>query len=143
MDAYRRLLDLYVERYNARDLDAVAELYAEDAVQLMPDGIFRGRSVIRDRLAQDLEACPDAVHSVLSYVEQGDSFADEWRFAGTHTGPLMLPDGTEAPPTGKPVEVRGMELVVMRDGKIVVDNLYYDLMGLAAQIGLVPQGAAA
>jgi ketosteroid isomerase-like protein len=50
---------------------------------------------------------------------------------------------TEVPPTGKPVEVRGMELVVMRDGKIVVDNLYYDLMGLAAQVGLLPHGAAA
>jgi hypothetical protein len=35
-----------------------------------------------------------------SSVEQGDSFADEWTFAGTRTGPLPLPDGTQLPPTG-------------------------------------------
>ena len=78
-----------------------------------------------------------------SFVEQGDAFADEWTFVGTHTGPLPLPDGTELPPTGKRVEVRGMEFVRVRDGKIVVDNLYYDNMAVAVQLGLVPEGATA
>ena len=32
MSAYRRLLDRYVERYNAGDLDGVMDLYADDAV---------------------------------------------------------------------------------------------------------------
>jgi steroid delta-isomerase-like uncharacterized protein len=140
MSANRKLLDYYVERYNAGDLDAVMDLYAEDAVQLMPDGTFEGRSAIRERLALDLEACPDVTHKVTSFVEQGDAFADEWTFAGTHTGPLTLPDGRQLPPTGKHVEVKGMELVRMRDGKIVVDNLYYDTAAILAQLGaLTPQ----
>jgi ketopantoate hydroxymethyltransferase len=33
----------------------------------------------------------------------------------------------------------GMELVKMRDGKIVVDNLYYDNLAVAAHLGLLPQ----
>jgi len=33
--------------------------------------------------------------------------------------------------------------VQMRDGKIVVDNLYYDNMALLAQLGLIPEGAIA
>ena len=37
MDRYRGLLERYVELYNAGDLDGVMDLYAEDAVQLMPD----------------------------------------------------------------------------------------------------------
>ena len=36
-----------------------------------------------------------------------------------------------------------MELVKLRDGKIVIDNLYYDRMAVLIQLGLVPQGAAA
>ena len=52
MDRYRGLLERYVELYNAGDLDGVMDLYAEDAVQLMPDGTFEGRSAIRDRLDQ-------------------------------------------------------------------------------------------
>ena len=143
MSANSELLDYYVERYNAGDLDAVMDLYAEDSVQLMPDGFFEGRDTIRDRLAQELDAFSDVAHRVESFVDQGDAFADEWTFVGTHTGPFSLPDGTEVPPTGRRVEIRGMEFVKMRDGKIVVDNLYYDSMAVAAQLGLVPEGAPA
>jgi steroid delta-isomerase-like uncharacterized protein len=143
MDANRKLLDTYVERYNNGDLDGVMELYAEDAVQGMPDGTFEGRDAIRERLAMELAACPDVVHTVRSFVGKGDFFADEWTFAGTHTGPFVLPDGTEVPPTGKRLEVQGMEVVGLRDGKIVVNTLYYDLMSVVAQMGLLPQGASA
>ncbi len=139
----RELLDYYVEVYNAGDLDAVMDLYAEDSVQLMPDGIFQGRSTIRERLAQELNAFSDIAHRVESFVDDGDSFADEWTFVGTHTSPLRLPDGTELPATGKRLEIRGMEFVQMRDGKIVVDNLYYDNVAVLAQLGLVPEGLLA
>lgn len=142
MSANSELLDRYVERYNAGDLDAVMDLYAQDATQIMPEGLFEGRDAIRERLARDLVACPDIAWTVLSFVEQGDTFADEWSFVATHTGPFQLPDGSELPPTGKRVELRGMELVQVRDGKIVVDNLYYDNMAVFAQLGLVPEGAS-
>ena len=143
MERYRSLLERYVELYNAGDLDGVMDLYAEDSVQLMTDGTFEGRSAIHDRLARELAAFSDVAHRYVSYVEQDDAFADEWVFAGTHTGPLVLPDGTELPPTGKRVEVKGMELVRVRDGKIVVDNLYYDNLAVAAQLGLLPQSVPA
>jgi steroid delta-isomerase-like uncharacterized protein len=141
MERYRDLLERYVELYNAGDLDGVMDLYAEDSTQLMPDGTYEGRSAIRDRLAQELAAFSGLAHRYTSYVEEGDSFADEWVFEGTHTGPAMLPDGTEVPPTGKRVEVQGMELVRVKDGKIVADNLYYDNLAVAAQLGLLPQVA--
>lgn len=143
MEANRELLERYVELYNAGDLDACMELYAEDAVQRMHDGIFEGVEAIRARLGRDLDAFPDAKYVVESFVEDRDRFADEWTFTGTNAGPLRLPDGAEIPATGKPVEIKGMELVEVRDGKIVVDNLYYDFMAAVAQLGLVPEGAAA
>ena len=58
MSAHRELLDRYVERYNAGDLEGVMELYADDAVQGMPDGVFEGRAAIRERLANELEGYP-------------------------------------------------------------------------------------
>ena len=137
------LLEQYVERYNAGDLDGVMDLYAEDAVQIMPEGTFVGRSAIRERLARDLVACPDIDWTVLSFVEQDDAFCDEWSFVATHTGPFKLPDGTEFAPTGKRVQLRGMELCRVRDGKLVIDNLYYDNMAVFAQLGLVPEAATA
>ena len=141
MGANKRLLERYVELYNEGDLDACMDLYAEDAFQTMPDGTFVGREAIRERLAREPAGLPDATYTVESFVEQGDTFADEWTVVGTHTGFLPLPDGTELPPTGKRVEIKGMELVQVRDGKIVVDNLYYDTLAVLGQLGLVPEGA--
>jgi steroid delta-isomerase-like uncharacterized protein len=143
MEANRELLERYVELYNAGDLDACMELYAGEAVQRMHDGVFEGLAAIHARLARDLDAFPDAKYVVESFVEDGDTFADEWTFTGTNTGPLRLPDGTEVRATGRPVEIRGMELVELRGGKIVVDNLYYDFMATVAQLGLVPAGVTA
>ena len=138
MEKYRGLLDRYVEMYNVKDLDGVMDLYSNDAVQGMGDGTFTGRDAIRDRLAQELDAFSDIAHRVVSYIEEGDAFADEWVFVGTHTGPLVMPDGTEIPATGKRVEMPGMEVVVMRDGKIVRNTLYYDNLAVAGQLGLLP-----
>jgi steroid delta-isomerase-like uncharacterized protein len=143
MDANRELLDRYVELYNAGDLEACIDLYAEDAVQRMHDGVFEGTDAIRERLARDLDAFADANYVVDSFVEDGDTFADEWTFTGTNTGPFRLPDGTEVPATGQRVEIKGMELVEVRDGRIVVDNLYYDFASALIQLGLVPQGTTA
>ena len=143
MEPNRALLERYVELYNAGDLEACMELYAEDAVQWMHDGLFAGVDAIQERLARDLTAFPDAKYVVESFVEDGDTFADEWTFTGTNTGPFRLPDGSEVPATGRPVEIKGMELVEVRDGKIVVDNLYYDFMAAVSQLGLVPEGAVA
>jgi steroid delta-isomerase-like uncharacterized protein len=143
MSAHRDLLDTYVERYNAGDLDGVMDLYADDAVQNMPDGSFEGRDAIRARLAQEIDGFTELNHTVRSFLEQGDAFADEWTFVGTHTRPFQLPDGSELAPTGKRVEIAGMEIVVVRDGKVVVNTLYYDNLAVAAQLGLVPEGAIA
>ena len=143
METNKELLERYVELYNAGDLDACMELYAEDASQRMHDGVFEGIDAIAERLARDLTAFPDAKYVVDSFFAEGDKFGDEWTFTGTNTGPLRLPDGSEIPPTGKPVEIKGMEYVEVRDGKIVVDNLYYDFLAAVAQLGLVPEGAVA
>ena len=143
MATNKELLEHYVELYNAGDLDACMELYAEDAVQRMHDGVFEGVGPIRSRLARDLDAFADAKYVVESFFADGDKFGDEWTFTGTNTGPLRLPDGTEIPATGRRVEIKGMEYVEVRDGRIVVDNLYYDFMAAVYQVGLVPEGMAA
>ena len=65
-----------------------------------------------------------------------------YHFAVRNTGRFDDPDGTELPPTGKRVEIAGMELVQVRDGKVVVNTLYYDNLAVAAQLGVVPAAVA-
>jgi ketosteroid isomerase-like protein len=45
-------------------------------------------------------------------------------------------DGKQIPPTNKPFEVDFCTVARWQDGKIVEENLFYDLVGLMQQIGL-------
>ena len=63
MSANKELLDRYVERYNAGDLDGVMELYADDSVQGMPDGVSRAARRSASVSANELEAIPDVTHT--------------------------------------------------------------------------------
>ena len=133
-DEYERGIQLY----NAGDLEGQANLYTEDAVLVNPSGTAQGRAAIREQWSRDKAGFPDCTVTIDVSVEQGDTIAGEWTWVGTNTGPLVMPDGTEVPPTGKRVELKGMELAQMRDGKIAVHHGYWDNMAVAQQLGLLP-----
>ena len=80
MSFNRDLLARYDEMYNQGDLDGVMDLYAEDAVQIMPEGTFEGRSAIRERLNRELAGFSDLVYTVSSFVEQGEELGDVLSF---------------------------------------------------------------
>jgi ketosteroid isomerase-like protein len=55
---------------------------------------------------------------------------------------METPEGT-IPATGKRVTLRGCDVLTVRDGLIVSHRAYYDQLAFMAQLGLVPEGAAA
>ena len=101
-----------------------------------------GRAAIREQWGREKAAFPDRTVTEDVIIEQGDTIATEFTWAGTNTGPLVLPDGTEVLPTGKRAELKGMEQTQMRDGKLAVQHMYYDNVALAEQLGLLPKGAS-
>lgn len=136
-DAYERLVRLY----NAGDLEDLVDSYTEDATLASPDGGARGRAAIFEQWCRDKAAFPDSSLTIHTMIEQGDTVASEFTWAGTNNGPLFQPDGTERPPTGKRIETKGMELVRVRDGKVTAHRLYWDNMKLAGQLGLLRESA--
>jgi predicted ester cyclase len=44
-------------------------------------------------------------------------------------------------PTGKRIELKGLKLAQMRDGKIHVYHMHWDGMAIAEQLGLLPRRA--
>ena len=141
MSSLRDLAEQGFQLYNAGDVEGLVNLYTEDATLVTPWGTFEGRAAIHEAWRRDKAAFPDGTLTLDVLVEQGDTLADEWTIVGTHTGPLVMPDGTELPPTGKRIELKGMELVQLRGGKIAVHRLYWDNMAVAGQLGVLP-GAA-
>ena len=141
MSSLRDLAEQGFQLYNAGDVEGLVNSYAEDATLVTPFGTFEGRAAIHEYWSRDKAAFPDATGTLDVIVEQGDTLADEWTVVGTNTGPLVMPDGTELPPTGKRVELKGMELVQLRDGKIAVHHVYWDNMAVAGQLGVLPEAA--
>ena len=142
MSSIRDAYEQGIGFYNTGDVESLVNLYTEDATRVAPFGTFKGRAAIREGLSRDKAAFPDHTMTVDVIVEQGDTIAAEWTVAGTHTGPLVMPDGTELPPTGKRVELKGMELMQLRDGKVAVHHQYWDNMVVAGQLGVLPETAA-
>ena len=141
MSSLRDLAEQGVQLFNAGDVEGLVDLFTEDATRVTPFGTFKGRAAIHEAASREKAAFPDRTMTVDVYVEQGDTIAVEYTFVGTNTGPLVMPDGTELPPTGKRVEFKGMELLQLRDGKAVVDHDYWDNMAVAGQLGILPEAA--
>lgn len=127
-----------IARYNAGDLDGFADAHADDAVLVTPTGTFVGRAAIRDYWRSQRAAFPNLVLTIDVLVVQGDRVAAEWSWVGTNTGPLVLRDGTRVPATGRRVELKGMELAYVRDGKIAQYRMYWDGTAIAAQLAAAP-----
>jgi steroid delta-isomerase-like uncharacterized protein len=132
------LLERVITVYNTGDLEGFADLYADDAVVVTPEGTYEGRAAIRDYWHWVSVSFPDCTLRLGKAIEQGDTIAFEYTWAGTNTGPLFLPDGTELPATGRSVEVRCIDLGQVRDGRLVVHHLYWDNLNFEAQLGVLP-----
>jgi predicted ester cyclase len=133
--------ELLVRLYNAGDLEDLVNTYTDDAVLVTPDGTAHGRAAILQQWSRDKASFPDRALITNTIVEQGDIVASEFTWTASNTGPLVQPDGTELPSTGKRIKTRGMELVQVRDGKVAAHRGYWDTMALAGQLGLVPEVA--
>ena len=133
-DATLALNDATYVAWNAHDAEAVAAVFAEDAVlrEAGRDGEIRGRAAIRDRAATLLRGFSDFRLERLALVVDGDAHADRWVMSGTHDGELF-----GMAPTGRCVRIEGATFTRLgADGLVVEDVHFSDMAGLLAQLGL-------
>jgi steroid delta-isomerase-like uncharacterized protein len=145
MGKYGATSQKVADTFNKHDLDALAKLYAEDAVAYDPmyPEPLRGRDAIRKDAATFFRAFPNIRLEIINTIEKDDrNGADEIRITGTQTGPLETPTGQEVPPTNKRVEMRGGAFSRLNErGEIVEERRYYDVATILRQLGIVPEPA--
>src|ERR671917_2782954 len=125
----------YFEAVGRRDVDAMLEHWQEDGVvDLVPIGILRGREQIGDFFRELFAALPDCETTVARVAADQNQVAIEWRMSAHFTGEPF--QGVEA--TGRPIELRGVDLIEIADGKNVTNTAYYDGMAFARGAGLLP-----
>jgi steroid delta-isomerase-like uncharacterized protein len=125
----------YFEAVANRDTSAMAGHWSEDGVDdLVPLGPLRGREEITAFFRDLFAAVPDLETTVTRVVAGEQQAAVEWRMTGHFTGGPF--QGVDA--TGRRVEMRGLDLMDVEEGKITGNTAYYDGMTFARQIGLMP-----
>jgi steroid delta-isomerase-like uncharacterized protein len=125
----------YFEAIAKRDVEAIAGHWREDGVDdFVPLGPLRGTEEIASFFRELFAAVPDVEMTVTRVVAGETEAVVEWRLTGNFTGgPFQGID-----PTGRRLDVRGIDLVEIEDGQIVANTAYYDGMSFARQIGLMP-----
>jgi steroid delta-isomerase-like uncharacterized protein len=133
--AVEQKLRAYFDDLARRDSGAAAAHWREDGVDdIGPVGVMRGREQIKAFFDTLFAAVPDLSTTVTRLVAGESDCAVEWRMEGTFSGATYM--GIE--PTGKHVEVRGLDLFELEDGEIVSCAGYFDGASFARQIGMLP-----
>ena len=131
----------YFDAVIARDPAAMVEHWSEEGIEeIVPVGIFRGREEIRAYFTELFAAIPDFEMTVERTLAQENHVLVQWRAGGTFEGgPLMGID-----PTGRRVELRGLDWLEVEGEKIVRNTAFAVGAALARGMGLLPpQGSAA
>ena len=111
------------------------ELVADDYVgHFPPNPTIHGPEGLERFNAQSVTAFPDVRVTVEDLLAEGDEVAVRWTLRGTHEGELR----GGIPATGRRVEVSGITISRIRDGRVVESWGNYDLLGMLQQLGVIP-----
>ena len=125
----------YFDAVARRDVEGMVDHWKEDGVvDLVPIGILRGHEEIAAFFRELFTALPDAETTVTRVAAGQNEVAVEWRMSAHFTGGPF--QGVE--PTDRPMELRGVDIIEIADGKNVTNTAYYDGMAFARGAGLLP-----
>lgn len=126
----------YAELWEQGRLDLAEELVAPNHIDHNPPiaGHGHGREDVVHHISVFREAFPDLQMSIDELVAEGDRVVERVTMRGTHLGPFL-----GIAPTGKYVEVTGVNVCRIENGKVAERWGMTDGMGMLNQLGLMPE----
>ena len=131
----RALLHRWFEEvWNKGQAEAIDELFAEDGIAHgladVTGAPLRGPAAFREFHKNFRSAFPDIVVAVEDTIAEGDKVAARCSVRAVHMG-----DGLGFAATQRPMEITGMSIVRIKDGKIVEAWNNFDFMSMFRQLG--------
>jgi steroid delta-isomerase-like uncharacterized protein len=121
----------FEEVWNRKDSAAIDRLATPDMVAHGPEGSRRNPADFAAFHKALTSAVPDLHVDIKHCAEGGDMVAMQWVARGTHTGTAEGMPG----PSGRAIEVSGLTLVRVADGKCAEGWDDYDAADLMRQLG--------
>ena len=75
----------------------------------------------------------EVTFTIVDVFGQGDKIVKHWNLKGTHSGEFF-----GIPASGRKVDIDGVTLVKMKDGKIAQEQDFMDNLSFYQQLGLMP-----
>lgn len=108
--------------------------FTTDVVMHMAPKDIVGIDTARGYYANFITGFSDIQFTIKDVFGQGNKLVKHWNFSGTHTGNFF-----GIPATGKKVNLDGVTLVTMRNGKIAEERDFFDNLEFSQQLGLIPR----
>lgn len=122
------------DAFEGGNLDLLDQLLAPSYVDHdAPPGLPPGPAGIRILFTTFRGAFPDLRFKIHDVVAEGDRVVTRYTFTGTQKGELM-----GIPPTGKAVEMPGISMYRVAEGRLQEAWVQYDMLGMLRQLGAVP-----
>jgi steroid delta-isomerase-like uncharacterized protein len=121
--------------FGKKDLSRINEVIAPEFVQYHPGTTepIRGPEGFERWVVGLFEAFPDLKVPIEEILAEDERVVTRYFMLGTHQGSLM-----GIPPTARRVEVAGMNVIHLSEGRFVEKRDEYDLFGLLKQLGALP-----
>jgi steroid delta-isomerase-like uncharacterized protein len=134
----------YAPAWNSYDANAIEDLVTADIVwedPALPEPAH-GVEQVKDFMRRSWRAFPDLAFEPGAMWLHPDrpSLSWAWRMTGTHRG-MIDPPGFA--PTGRRIDVDGIDVWDFVDGRIHRYRAFYDMAALARQIGAMPPAGSA
>ena len=123
----RQIID---QGWNKGNMDALDDLISPDFVNRTASKSNETRDGFKQRVQMIRTAFPDWEMTADEMLGEGDKVVTRWRARGTHRGSFR---GIAA--TGKKIEVTGIAIDRVLDGKRVEGWVEWDMLGLLQQLG--------
>lgn len=130
--ANKDLVRSYLNAFNDRDRDAMAELLADDVVEHGIHEELEGVDEILEFLDRHFEAFPDYSGTSEAIVAEDDLVTVRYTVSGTHSGEYR-----DVQPTGTSVEWTGIAMYRVADDRIAEIWLEEDRLGVLEQLEMV------
>ena len=115
--------------------DILEVVYTADLVWHEPDQDVRGYEEARQFVSMYKIAFPDLNVTVEDVIAEGEKVVTRYTVRGTHQGEIE----EFGSPTGRQLELEGITIHRIEDGRIVEEWERYDNLGILQQLGLVPE----
>lgn len=138
----RQLARLFREDlWNTGDLEIADRILAKDCridarVPFQTDFVT-GPEAVKQLLLLYRESFTEIRMQIEDLVAEGDRVVARWTGVGVHTGALFLPQSR-----GRQVSTSGIDLFVVRDGRIAEGWISWDVFGLLRSLGMPLPGDA-